>query len=1817
MNDSAVFSQNGLEIAIIGMAGRLPGSKSIEKFWQNLCDGIETVAFFSNEELQSSGVDPALLNSANYVKAHAMLEDIELFDASFFGFSSKEAEFTDPQHRIFLECAWEAIEAAGYDPEQFRGSIGVYAGASTNSYLYSNIYSSRAVGKSISPQIIIGNDKNFLTTQVSYKLNLKGPSVVVQTACSTSLVAVHLACQGLLSGECDIALAGGVSIKVPQKAGYLYEGEGIGSPDGHCRAFDAEARGTVGGSGVGIVVLKRLEDAIVDGDFIYAVIKGSAINNDGSEKIGYMAPSIEGQAKVIKAAQITAEVDPETITYVETHGTGTPVGDPIEILALSEAFRTKTQKNSFCAIGSVKTNIGHLDATAGIAGLLKTIMALKHRMIPPSLHFKKPNPKIDFNSSPFYVNTTLREWKTEGIPLRAGVSSFGIGGTNAHVILEEAPNIRSSGESRPWHLLVLSAKTESALENATKNLVEHLKQHPDLNLADVVYTLQIGRRAFNYRRVLVCRDLDDAVTALETHNPKRVLTSVQKTNAPPLVFMFPGVGAQYVNMASGLYQTEPTFRFHVDRCSEILEAYLGLDLREILFLGKEQTDEVAQEPGQPFVISSSDLDLRKMLYPEEQADETTEKLNQTFLAHPALFVIEYALAQLLMAWGLRPQAMIGHSIGEYVAACLGEVFSLEDALALVARRAQMIQELPGGAMLAVHLLEEEVLPLLGEELFLSAINEPSLCILAGSIAAISELERSLTAQGIACRRIQTSHAFHSKMMEPVLEPLTRLVKTIKLKPPTIPYVSNVTGTWITVEQATDPSYWAKHTIEPVRFADGLRQLWEEADRILLEVGPGQTLSSLAIQHLDSNRTTEQVVLSSLPHSYDRQPDVAFLLNTLGKLWLTGIHVDWPGFYTHEYRHRVALPTYPFERQLYWIEPQKQVDAHPTAPQASPEKRLDFQDWFYTPSWRRTPLVLHKQGDLGKQKDCWLMFVDDCGIGLHIARRLESAQHNVIIVREGQEFARLNSNTFTINLRQPDDYDTLFKDIQSLGKTPSRIVHMWGVTPTDNTQSSIKFFERFQDLGIHSLRFLTQTLIRQNLAHTLVEQNITPFLHIDVVSSGIQDITGEEVLCPEKATLLGPCKVIPQEYPNITCRNIDIVIPPTGTQLEEKLIDQIVSELFAKPVDLTVGYRGNHRWVQFFERVRLDDVSDRPNRLRKKGVYLMTGGLGKDSLIRARYLAQTLQARLVLIGRSGLPNREEWDQWLTAHNDEDITSTRIRKVQELENLGARVMVIGADVANEAQMRSVIDHIDERFGEINGVIHAAGITTADTTNLIPESSHIDCERHFQPKVYGLYVLEKVLHGKELDFCILTSSITAITGGIGLLAYVSANIFMDGFVHKYNRTSPTFWTSVNWHGLSAQETADAFEYILSMGPVTQVVVSPEDLQTNIDQRLRSKFVRKDKTFAALHSRPNLRNPYIAPTNQVEQRLVTIWQELLDIQQVGIHDNFFELGGNSLQGTRLISWLRREYQIDLPLRILFEIPTVAELASTIEEMLITEIEQLREKEAEIQASQLAVPFQYKIPNGLTILQLRKAETDHFYREIFEEQTYLKHGIILNDDDCIFDVGANIGLFTLFVHQRCKNAQVYAFEPAPPLFDILRINTSPYQINTKLLNCGLSNRDGEANLTFYPLSSGMSSFYADVKEEKRVFEQIMSNQQRLGFTDMEQVMEYSEELTEQLFKSAIFPCKLKTLSTVMQENNIECIDLLKLDVQKCELDVLRGIKEDDWRRIRQIVAEVHDMDGRLKRITNLLEQHGYNVVVDQDSLYVGSVMYLIYAVRS
>lgn len=1425
-------------VAIIGMTGRFPGAKNIKELWQNLHGGVESISFFTSQELATSDLDPALLNNDKYVGADGVIDNMDMFDAEFFNYTPREAELMDPQHRLFLECAWEAMECAGYDSESYDGRVGVYASANLSSYLIRNIMSNpnlRATATSF--HTMLGNDKDFIATRVSFKLNLMGPSINVATLCSSSFVGINLACQSLLNYQCDLALAGAVSLQASRNEAFFYQEGGIGAPDGHCRAFDARASGTVSGSGVGIVVLKRLEDALTDGDCIRAIIRGSAVNNDGSLKLSYTAPSVDGQSEVIAEALALAGVDPETITYVETHGTGTRLGDPIEIEALTRAFRAGTQKTEFCAIGSVKTNIGHLVNAGGVASLIKTVLALEHQQIPASLNFEEPNPQIDFKNSPFYVNTKLSEWKTNGVPRRAGVSSFGIGGTNVHVIVEEAPDIGPSGESRPWQLLVLSAATPSALEKQTTNLVECLQESPDINLADVAYTLHVGRRAFNYRRTVLCQDVPDALKALSTMDPQQVHTQFQESKDRPVAFLFPPTAVLHVNVGRDLYDHEPTFREQVDLCAETLKPTLQVDLRQIL-------------------------------YPEEaHAEAAEQQLQQPGVAQAALFTLEYALAALWMAWGTRPQTMLGQGVGEYVAACLAEALSLADALTLAVARGQ------------------------------------------------AEVDNTFA------------------------EKFANQLRQIALGVPQLPYLSGVSGALITADQTMDINYWQRQLGGVEDAEAGIRQLLKEPEQILLEVGPTQHWHLSIEQH--PAKAAHQTILSSA----GPQLAMAGLLTTLGNLWLAGAHIDWNGFHAHEFRHRLPLPTYPFERKRYWVKARSEGYATGSTQQSLTTKKPEIADWFYIPSWKRS-LWPAPQAKETAVPSSWLLFVDDYGLGDRLAASLEQDGANVIIVNIGDAYARLSDNVFTLNPRHQADYEALLQELKRGNMVPHKVVHLWSLATNDN-EAMPERTNQAQNLGFYSLLCLAQALGRLGFAEEL---------QINVVSNHLHEVTMADDLCPEKAALLSPVKVIPQEYPNVTCRSIDLVWPAPDAVQERFLLSHLGADLDSDNTDLMVAYRGRHRWVQAFEPVSLTESAKTSSYLQKDGVYLIVGGLTDMGFVLAERLARTFNARLALTVDAELPARDAWDSWLNTHGETDNVSRQIQRYQQLEALGTPVITFTVTASQPQQIGTAVARTEEHFGQLNGVVYAAPDFGRTSLEFIEETDHITCEQQFQTTMHAVLALAEALADKQLDFCLLASSLSSILGGLGLVAYAARHNFLDAFAQQCNQKHTFPWMTVNWDSwhfdqgsgaplgaslenlaLTPEEGAETFERALACNNIGQVVISVVDLHARIDHWVTpGSILHHTKSHQdqhiTYHERPNLDTPYVAPRNEPEQVLADIWQRSVGIESIGIHDNFFELGGDSLLAVQIISQAREIFNVDLPLSNLFERPTVAFLAEYIE---------------------------------------------------------------------------------------------------------------------------------------------------------------------------------------------------------------------------------------------------------------------------------------------
>jgi acyl transferase domain-containing protein len=1528
-------------VAVVGLACRLPGAANAGEFWHNLRGGVESIAYFEDDELMRSGVPVETRQRSDYVPAKAVLEGVDLFDAGYFGLTPREAELMDPQHRLFLECAHEALENSGYDFHDRDARVGVYGGCAASTWFLTNILSRPDVLHAAGAlPLRLGNGTDFLASQVSYRLNLRGPSVTVQSACSTALVAVHLACQALLDGECDMAMAGGVAVSFPVRAGYLFQEGGIWSPDGHCRPFDASGHGTVEGNGAGVVVLKRVRDAIADGDPIRAVIRGSAVNNDGAFKAGYAAPSIDAQSRVVLEALAMAEVHPDTIGYVEAHGSGTALGDPIEVRALTQAFRPFTERQGFCWLGSVKSNIGHLDNAAGIASLIKTILALEHGEIPQTLHFTAPNPQLALESSPFAVNNRLVEWTRGKTPRRAGVSSLGIGGTNVHVVLEEAPAPASAPPDDPaeYHVLTVSARTPEALDVVASRIAEHLAAHPAIGLANVSYTLTMGRRQLGRRRAVVAATCREAEEALR-RSPGQ---SVDAVRDRPVAFLFPGLGDQGDGVAAGLYRSEPGFRARLDHCADVLKPLLGVDIRESLFASSATGADRS---------AGSQSDRMKRWF-ERAEPSTDDPLAHTLIAQPALFAIEHSLTGLLADWRIEPAAMIGYSLGEYVAACVAGVLSLEDALSLVATRARLIASLSRGGMLAVPLSRDEVADLIDEPLSIAVSASPAMTVVGGAAHAIGELEARLADRGVASLRLSATHAFHSAMMDPVVEPFQHEVKKITLRLPRIPYVSNVSGDWISAADATDPGYWARHLRQTVRFADGLEKILAMADVALLEVGPGQALTTLVRQHPLARRGLP--VLPAMRDRHDQIADGRQLRVTLGRLWESGVNVRWEGYWKERPRHRVALPSYPFERTRCWIEPGS--NAARDGSSGSDQARADIADWFYVPAWHQAPMPVRSSE--GPQR--WLVFEDDTAVGARLGDALRARGHQVIAATPAADWRQVSEDRFEIHPARGSDYAMLLR-----AASPDRVVHLWSLTaagaePWDS------------DRGFKSLLCLAQAM---------GEHGRNAPRRIDVVSSHVHDVDGQDRVDPRKGTILGPVKVIPQEYAGVTCRSIDL-----GGVMDEnrdRVCESLTREVLSDAPEQFVSWRGRRRLSQRWVPVRIDRPLAVPARLRDEGVYLIAGGLEPTGLAVAEHLSRRVRARLVLTGPASFPPRDKWERWLQSHDDLDRIARSIRRLRALELSTRDLLIRTADIFDARAMRDVVTDACARFGRIDGVVHAAGPAGA---GLIQLKTSEATEAVMAPKLVGAPLLRELTADLKLDFVLLFSSLTAVAGGVGQVDTCAAGAFLGAFASRASAGDGGFTATIDWcpfewdawtlptfpgrgtepsltsalqtSAIGAAAVADVFDRVLAAG-LPRVAVSPFDLGRVLEQTDAMTTARLVESISAprdSHARPRLAVAYQEARTATERTVAGVWAESFGLETVGVNDGFFDLAGNSLLAIQIVTRLRTALGVDLSIAALFESPTVAGLAEHIDrllnagelEALLDEIEKLSPEDVE-----------------------------------------------------------------------------------------------------------------------------------------------------------------------------------------------------------------------------------------------------------------------------
>ncbi len=1458
------------KIAVIGMACRFPGARTTDEFWLNLAAGRDSLTKFSDGELLEAGIVPVCIEDPFYVKVKGIVEDCDCFDADFFGYTPAEAAAMDPQTRILHELAWETLESAGCDPAEFEGLIGLYAGASPNlhwQFQSAPGSSNRASSAFTSVQL---HDKDFMCTRVSYKLDLKGPSVTLYSACSTSLVAVDAACQGLLTGRCDLALAGGVSIWLPQKTGYHYEEGMLFSKSGRCRSFDSGADGTIFSDGGGLVALMRLDEAIARKDPVQAVILASFTNNDGSQKAGYTAPGIDGQAAVIRHAMRMAGIDAESVSYIETHGSATQLGDSIELQAMHMAFAA--EKRRYCAVGSVKSNLGHLNAAAGIAGLIKTVLALKNRLVPPSIHFKNPNPLLASNDTPFYINNTLSPWKNDDAPLRAGVSAFGIGGTNAHVVLEDAPLPESRVAGPAYAILPLSGKTPQAVGRAAAGLRKHLEAHPRLNLTDAAFTLQTGRRHFHYRDAAVCASREEALASLtkieSAERHERVLAG-----GLPVVFMFSGLGAHYTDMGQGLYASSPVFREETDRCVEILRTLTDIN--------------------------------------------PAKTLDDPLRAHIAMFTFQYALARLLMSWGVQPEAMIGYSFGEYAAACLSGMLSLDEALRIVVARGRALGSQPAGKMASVPLDRDSLLPYLHDNIYIAIDNGPS-CVVAGAPEAIDAFSAGLKSERYLSVEFPSTHAMHSPLMNGMTAEFAAALATATIKPPRIKTVSNVTGTWFENRDMSS-LYWNAHLTGTVRFADGISAILKQGPACFVEIGPGHDLRLLVERRFGENSPNR--ALNLVRPANQAHEDTRYLMKRLALLWKYGASIDWRAVHKPAEPVKVPLPTYPFEKTVFDISIQKQHEADSSGDRGRLAKKRDIADWFYIPGWKRTLGPLFSGGQTVEPQR-WFILGGDDYLETHLRNKLQTLGHTVISIPSSD---RLN-------------------DLLAGGTIPNHIVHCRCAGDFDgNGESTFDEIETHLYKGFYSLVTAASALERAGIGQTVI---------IWVITSGVYPVTGTEKLSPVRATITAPLKTLPQEFPFIQCRHIDLEHGVANDpRFSEQAAELAIAEFLAGGDEAFIAYRSQNRWVQRFEPARMERTGRAPRYLKKGGVYLVTGGTGNIGFALSRFLAEATHGTLVLTGRTPVPAGD------------GSAAGKAGKIRELEKLGATVLYHQADAANLAEMQAVIDGTLSRYGALDGVIHAAGVMDKTILSTAAAIKPQDWRLQFPPKVLGISVLENVLGDLPLDFVLVTSSLSPLLGGIGLSVYAAANVYMDTFVHRHNRNHPVRWTTVNWAdwefsrdpaipaddstlaalfansemNIPIEDGIDTFERILSRCEESQIIVSAGDLDTRIRRWITNRTFETDEQTGPIENRrkprPDVMTSYSPPANDLQRALTENWAEIFGIEDIGVDDDFFELGGDSLKALSFISRLHRESKLLIEVADFFKHPTIRGLTAILEQ--------------------------------------------------------------------------------------------------------------------------------------------------------------------------------------------------------------------------------------------------------------------------------------------
>lgn len=1457
------MSFTGMEIAVVGMSCRFPKSRNIWEFWEHLRAGDELVTHFSEEDLRTIGVDPKMKSDPGYVPAEAIIEQSGHFDAAFFKIAESDAQTMDPQQRLLLECAWHALEDGGYAPNEKSMNCGVFVSGGNNKYYLQNVLPNPDKIEEVGEfQIEIGNSVNFLATRISYLFNLTGPASVVQTACSSSLVGIHYACQSLLNGECDFALSGGSKVEVPQNYGHFYTEGGVKSREGHCRVFDKAASGFVNGNGCGMVLLKRLEDAIKDGDQIYGMVKGSALNNDGSEKIGYTAPSILGQKEVIEEALEIAEVPPESISYIEAHGTGTKLGDPIEIDGLKHVF-TATEKH--CALGSVKANMGHLDAAAGVAGFIKAILVLYHREYCPQINFNDLNPAINLEDSPFYIPKERISEIKDDVVLRAGVSSFGIGGTNAHLVLEQAPKIETPKAKAPnnYQIITNSAKTKQSLLINQGELADWMENGGAID--QLAISTWKNKPQFRFRTAVVAKKADELIAQLrESEAPTKALDN------PKIYFLYPGQGSQYTNMSRELYEQNPTYKEHLDHCLNTLKELSSTDFRSILF-----------------------------------NEEDENRIHETQYAQPLIFAVEYALTKVLSALGIVPDAMIGHSLGEITAACIAGIISLPEALELVLIRSRLMQRMPRGSMVSISFNgDRQLLEDLPPELSLAAINSASNYVISGDTSAVALLEENLQSKNIKHRRLNTSHAYHSQMMQGMLDSFESQIQSFNYSDPKTPVVSNLTGDWLQ-PSAISAEYWKRHVEKPVRFYDGI-QLLDEENAIFVEVGPGSALSYLTGQTL-----SDRALVNLMPSGPQEPSPLQYFNKGFAKIWEYGAAIDLGKLMELE-KPQVRIPGYSFDHKNHWLELGQSTLSAP-----QPKEQLT-----YAPYWKQ---INFEQSNKESGKICLFLI---SATGKQFMQELATAYDQLIVVKPGKRFKEHKGN-FEMNVGDPSHYDQLFSNLKSSNRLPSHIIHGLSIT-AKAPETSIQNVDGALKEWYYSLLDLIRAL------NPYLKNGIS----LDVLTNNAFSVLGNERTNPIKATLTAPVKIAPLEYEGLQARLIEF--DQEDWKRDEKAVTAHLIRMIRsnhQPGMKSVALRGNRFWEQDYQ--TLTTTKTLPP-LRKEGVYLITGGFGGMGRTIGQFLAENYQAKLALFTSSRIPPK---DQWQSLTNEK--AKIKVEHLNAINTLGGSVKAFAVDVADHQAMKKATQDILKTWGTIHGIIHTAG--RADFGGILSKRTHESIHEIIAPKIHGHLTLRALTAQLPLDFFVNFSSIGNQVYGkkFGQIAYNTANEYLDACA-----SNDGFEKTINWcdwldvgmafdavkqksklqeaqqvnarvlHGILPQQGIDLFQKALA-SPEPQMLISPVDFPT---------FISTSNTTAVVDLMPQeMAEGYSQAL--LTEKLSQIYQSFFGLEQLNVNADFDALGGDSLKAVVLLSRIKKKLKLPLSLSEFYEHSSVSTLASFLSE--------------------------------------------------------------------------------------------------------------------------------------------------------------------------------------------------------------------------------------------------------------------------------------------